>query len=272
MTAMRGSGPLTGFLLALGLGSSLLSMLWWYLLQYSLALYPGATEPIRRLALAFAFSFAASLACFAMGLALLYGWLALPAKRSQLLFGLSVALSDARSLRAAKAGALLYSIAYAFFTGLVVFRPGVDFGSAYGFRGPSWLATPCCGPIGAVPIFVVAIPSLYIGFVITPMNLLLLSVLAFLVGLNAATLAHTLSLFPRGSGWLSIAGAALGLAAGCPSCSALLASALLGGVGLFASLATGPGLVTLILASTAPLVLSPLLAARATSRRLSCSR
>jgi len=118
-----------------------------------------------------------------------------------------------------------------------------------------------------VPIFVVAIPGLHLGFVITPLNLLLLELLAFLVALNAASLVHTLSLFPRQGGWLSLLGASLGLAAGCPSCTALLASSLVGGLGLLASLASGYGLGALLIASVVPLLLSPLLSARAACRR-----
>lgn len=260
-------------LVALGLGSSLLAMLWWWLVQRELALLVGdMAQQLRALALAFAFSFMASLGSLALGLALLRRYIRGARHSSPELNMLALALGDGASSRLGALMAAVYGFLYAYFTGLIVIRPGIDFAATYGYAGPTWLATPCCGPFGSVPTFIIALPALDTGFVLVPLNLLLFALLAYLVSINATSLAYALRA-SRGvkRGWLASLGAALGLAAGCPSCASLMATWFLGSLGgTLAGLVIGQLWAPLILASLLPLILSPYLAARALLKSGAC--
>ena len=160
--------------------------------------------------------------------------------------------------------ALVYSIFYAFASGIIVFQPASNFSEVYHVGIPSFAIATCCGPIGETPEIVVYVTH-HLGLLLIPINLLLLFSISWLVGLNASFAAFTLSFRTRNIGlsWSGGVGAFIGLFTSCPTCAGLAIIALLGGTGtLSAAFFLGP-LQTLFVGLSIPiLVATPILLAR----------
>jgi len=160
--------------------------------------------------------------------------------------------------------ALVYSIFYAFASGIIVFQPASNFSEVYHVGIPSFAIATCCGPIGETPEIVVYVTH-HLGLLLIPINLLLLFSISWLVGLNASFAAFTLSFRTRNIGlsWSGGVGAFIGLFASCPTCAGLAIIALFGGTGtLSAAFFLGP-LQTLFVGLSIPiLVATPILLAR----------
>ncbi len=160
--------------------------------------------------------------------------------------------------------ALVYSIFYAFASGIIVFQPASNFSEVYHVGIPSFAIATCCGPIGETPEIVVYLTH-HLGLLLIPINLILLFSISWLVGLNASFAAFTLSFRTRNIGlsWSGGVGAFIGLFTSCPTCAGLAIIALFGGTGtLSAAFFLGP-LQTLFVGLSIPiLVATPILLAR----------
>jgi hypothetical protein len=160
--------------------------------------------------------------------------------------------------------ALAYGAFYAIASGIVVFQPAWNFSEVYHVGIPSFAIATCCGPVGETPAAVVYVTQ-HLGLLLVPMNLVLLFLLSWLVGLNASFAAFTLSFRTRniGIGWFGGVGAFIGLFTSCPTCAGLAIIALLGGTGtLSAAFFLGPLQTVFIGLSVPILVATPLLLAK----------
>jgi hypothetical protein len=100
---------------------------------------------------------------------------------------------------------------------------------------PSVRVVACCGPPGQIPVLILYLTE-NLGLRITPLALALMVTLSLMAGLNLSFFlaARRLCGRPRRA-WAGFTGLALGLLAGCPSCTLPPLLALLAG-GTFLSL------------------------------------
>jgi len=160
--------------------------------------------------------------------------------------------------------ALVYGLFYAIASGIIVFQPAWNFSEVYHVGIPSLAVATCCGPVGETPEAVVYVTQ-HLGLLFVPINLVLLFLLSWLVGLNAsfAAIAFRFRTKNVGLGWFGGIGAFIGLFSSCPTCAGLAIIALLGGTGtLSAAFFLGP-LQTLFVGLSIPiLVATPIMSAR----------
>jgi len=116
--------------------------------------------------------------------------------------------------------AIAYGVFYAIVSSNIVYQQTVKFSEVYGAKIPSALAVVCCGPVGQFPQFVVYLTE-HLGLLIIPLNLILLIVVSWLVGLNAGLSVFAYRNRPTRAGgrWFSVLGAAVGLFTGFPTCA-----------------------------------------------------
>jgi hypothetical protein len=155
---------------------------------------------------------------------------------SSLLVGrLSMIVQDKRSMRVFVYAAFAYGLLFAIVSSTLVFQPSLTFSRTYGVSVPSIVPVVCCGNFGLVPQFVIYVTQQF-AVLIVPENLVLLCVLSWLVGLNAATVNYAyINRAPStGTRWIFGLGALIGLFTICPTCAGLF---LLTTVGLGSAVA-----------------------------------
>ncbi|MDG6998055.1 MAG: hypothetical protein JRN15_02960 [Nitrososphaerota archaeon] len=156
---------------------------------------------------------------------------------------------------------LAYAIFFAFVDAILVYQPNVDFALAYAVSGPTWRVVLCCGLPGYVPVGLFYLPSMHFGLELIPLSLMLMILVSTLVGLNVTLLheSYTLSRSkppsPNRGIFGSIAGAALGLFVGCPTCAATFLLSMIAGTGSLAFAGLVSAYQPLIAAVTIPLLL-----------------
>jgi len=177
---------------------------------------------------------------------------------------LSSVMADPRSGKVFALSAISYGVLFGIVSSTLVFQPGSAFSSTYGVKVPSLIPVVCCGPIGQMPQLVVYITQ-QLAILIVPENLILLFIVSWLVGLNAAiaAFAYRNRSKPSGVKWMGGLGAMIGLFTVCPSCAGfflLSAMGLGGAVGLTLTLSS---LQTLFIGAGIPiLAVTPALMAR----------
>lgn len=179
---------------------------------------------------------------------------------------------SSRTLRLVSAVA--YGLLLSILSGILVFQPAQNFSAAYNVAIPSTTFAVCCGSIGQMPQLVVYLSN-NVGIVVTPLGLILLLAVSWLVGVNvnAALLAYRTRTV-RGNGTLlTTMGSFLGIFSVCPSCAQGLLAAILGvsGVAFVTLLASYQGYF--IGASIPMLVISLVWTARSLLRasRMNCA-
>jgi hypothetical protein len=172
--------------------------------------------------------------------------------------------SKRRNLRLFLLSAFAYGIFYAIASGMIIFQPAWNLSEVYHVGIPSLAVATCCGPVGETPEAVVYVTQ-HLGVLLVPINLVLLFLLSWLVGLNASLAAFALSFRTRhiGLGWFGGIGAFIGLFTSCPTCAGLAIIALLGGTGaLSVAFFLGPLQTLFVVLSIPILVATPILSAR----------
>ena len=179
---------------------------------------------------------------------------------------------SSRTLRLVSAVA--YGLLLSILSGILVFQPAQNFSASYNVAIPSTTFAVCCGSIGQMPQLVVYLSN-NVGIVVTPLGLILLLAVSWLVGVNvnAALLAYRTRTV-RGNGTLlTTIGSFLGIFSVCPSCAQGLLAAILGvsGVAFVTLLASYQGYF--IGASIPMLVISLVWTARSLLRtsRMNCA-
>ncbi|MDE1728117.1 MAG: hypothetical protein KGH81_02925 [Thaumarchaeota archaeon] len=119
-----------------------------------------------------------------------------------------------------------YGLFFAFTSGIIIYKPDIN-ATDYGFPQPPHIElSPCCDLPGYMPM-IFAFFTEHIGLQIIPLNLLLLVMVSFLVGLNFA-LSSTVFSIAKSGGNLGAFGAITGLFVGCPTCAGTVFTMLFG--------------------------------------------
>ena len=156
---------------------------------------------------------------------------------------------------------IAYGIFFSLTAGLIVYQPDVIFSQHYDAVVPSAHMNACCGEPGYMPTIIVYITE-HIGLQIIPINLVLVVVVSYLVGLNTALAIKAISITKRSGGLTSI-GATTGLFIACPTCVSTFFAIFIGSSSAVAFTVILTQLQTLFVGITIPiLLLTPILIAK----------
>lgn len=169
---------------------------------------------------------------------------------------LSLVLNDRSSFRAFVLASLLYGIFFAFASGLLVYQPLGGFSETYGVRVPSIIPVVCCGALGQMPQFVIYLTQQF-AILIVPINLILLIIVSWLVGLNVAIAIYSYKnrSTKRMSKWSGGVGAIVGLFTACPTCAGFFLLTMFGLAGAIASTLTLSSVQVISIAVGLPMLL-----------------
>ena len=156
---------------------------------------------------------------------------------------------------------ILYGIFFAFTSGIIVYQPDVVFSYHYNAIIPSAHLNSCCGEPGYMPEIIVYI-SEHVGLQIIPINLVLVVVVSYLVGLNTSLAINAISTTKK-SGGLSSIGAITGLFIACPTCAGTFFAVFVGSTTAVTFTVLLTHLQTLFIGITIPiLLLTPIIIAK----------
>ena len=137
-------------------------------------------------------------------------------KSSGLLSVIANATIDTKSKKIFVTTFIVYGIFFSLTSGLIVYQPDVIFSYHYDVVVPSAHMNACCGEPGYMPAIIVYITD-HVGLQIIPINLVLVIIISYLVGLNTALAVRAISVTKK-SGGLTGIGATTGLFVACPTC------------------------------------------------------
>ena len=156
---------------------------------------------------------------------------------------------------------IAYGMFFSLTSGLIVYQPDVIFSHHYDAIVPSAHMNACCGEPGYMPTIIVYITE-HIGLQIIPINLVLVVVVSYLVGLNTALAIKAISITKRSGGLTSI-GATTGLFIACPTCVSTFFAIFIGSSSAVTFTVILTQLQTLFVGITIPiLLLTPILIAK----------
>ena len=154
-----------------------------------------------------------------------------------------------------------YGMFFSLTAGLIVYQPDVIFSYHYDAIVPSAHMTVCCAEPGYMPKIIVYVTE-HVGLQIIPINLLLVIVVSYLVGLNTALAIKAISM-TRKSGGLTGIGATTGLFVACPTCVSTFFAIFIGSSSAVTFTVILTQLQTLFVGITIPiLLLTPILIAK----------
>ena len=156
---------------------------------------------------------------------------------------------------------IAYGIFFSLTAGLIVYQPDVTFSYHYDAIVPSAHMNACCGEPGYMPTIIVYITE-HIGLQIIPINLVLVIIVSYLVGLNTALAIKAVSITKKSSGLTGI-GAITGLFVACPTCASTFFALFIGSASAVTFTVILTQLQTLFVGITIPiLLLTPILIAK----------
>ena len=156
---------------------------------------------------------------------------------------------------------IIYGMFFSLTAGLIVYQPDMTFSYHYEAIIPSAHMNVCCGEPGYMPTIIVYITE-HVGLQIIPINLVLVLVVSYLVGLNTALAVKAISITKKSGGLTSI-GAATGLFVACPTCASTFFALFIGSTSAITFTVILTQLQTLFVGITIPiLLLTPILIAK----------
>jgi len=156
---------------------------------------------------------------------------------------------------------IAYGMFFSLTAGLIVYQPDVIFSHHYDAVVPSAHMNACCGEPGYMPTIIVYMTE-HVGLQIIPINLVLVVVVSYLVGLNTALAIKAISITKRSGGLTSI-GATTGLFIACPTCVSTFFAIFIGSSSAVTFTVILTQLQTLFVGITIPiLLLTPILIAK----------
>ena len=156
---------------------------------------------------------------------------------------------------------IAYGMFFSLTAGLIVYQPDVIFSHHYDAIIPSAHMNACCGEPGYMPTIIVYMTE-HVGLQIIPINLVLVVIVSYLVGLNTALATKAISMTKKSGGLTSI-GATTGLFIACPTCVSTFFAIFIGSSSAVAFTVVLTQLQTLFVGITIPiLLLTPILIAR----------
>jgi len=154
-----------------------------------------------------------------------------------------------------------YGMFFSLMSGLIVYQPEVVFSYHYDAVIPSAYINACCDEPGYMPEIIVYITE-HVGLQIVPINLVLVIIVTYLVGLNTSLAVSAFSVAKK-SGGLSGIGATTGLFVACPTCVSTFFAMFIGSSSAVAFTVLLTQLQTLFIGITIPvLLLTPLIIAK----------
>lgn len=186
---------------------------------------PGAMPALQNLAYATYFILFASFGAIGWGLYKFYKSKT-ETPDSSIASIISNSLNNKRAKRILVISAIGYGIFFGLTSGVILYKPDVN-ATDYGFPTPPHIElSPCCDLPGYMPM-IFAFFTEHVGLQIVPLNLVLLVVVSFLVGLNFALSATTFTV-AKNAGKFGTFGAVTGLFVGCPTCAGTAFTMLFG--------------------------------------------
>jgi len=156
---------------------------------------------------------------------------------------------------------IVYGIIFSLTAGLIVYQPDVIFSYHYDAIVPSAHMNACCGDPGYMPTIIVYMTE-HVGLQIIPINLVLVLIVSYLVGLNTALAVKAISI-TRKSGGLTSIGATTGLFVACPTCVGTFFAIFIGSSSAVTFTVILTQLQTLFVGITIPiLLLTPIIIAK----------
>ena len=156
---------------------------------------------------------------------------------------------------------MTYGIFFSLTAGLLVYQPDVTFSHHYDAVIPSAHMNVCCGEPGYMPTIIVYITE-HVGLQIIPINMVLVIIVSYLVGLNTALAVKAISITKKSGGLTSI-GAVTGLFVACPTCVSTFFALFIGSTSAITFTLILTHLQTLFVGITIPiLLLTPILIAK----------
>ena len=156
---------------------------------------------------------------------------------------------------------ITYGVFFSLTAGLIVYQPDVTFSHHYDAVVPSAHMNVCCGEPGYIPTIIVYITE-HIGLQIIPINLVLVIIVSYLVGLNTSLAVKAISVTKKSGGLTSI-GAITGLFVACPTCISTFFALFVGSSSAITFTVILTQLQTLFVGITIPiLLLTPIIIAK----------
>ena len=168
---------------------------------------------------------------------------------------------DAKSRKIFIVTFIAYGIFFSLTAGLIVYQPDVIFSYHYDAIVPSAHMNACCGEPGYMPTIIVYMTE-HIGLQIIPINLVLVVIVSYLVGLNTTLAVNAISITKKSGGLTSI-GATTGLFVACPTCISAFFAIFIGTSSAVTFTVILTQLQTLFVGITIPiLLLTPIIIAK----------
>ena len=173
---------------------------------------------------------------------------------------------DSKSKKIFVVTSLAYGIFFSLAAGLIVYQPDVIFSYHYDVVVPSAHMNACCGEPGYMPTIIVYITE-HIGLQIIPINMVLVIIVSYLVGLNTSLAVKAISITKKSGGLTSI-GAVTGLFVACPTCISTFFAIFISSSSAIAFTVILTHLQTLFVGITIPiLLLAPILLAKKVQKK-----
>ena len=170
-------------------------------------------------------------------------------------------ITDAKSRKIFIVTFIAYGMFFSLTAGLIVYQPDVIFSYHYDAIIPSVHMNTCCGEPGYMPTIIVYMTE-HIGLQVIPINLVLVVIVSYLVGLNTALAVKAISITKK-SGGLTGVGAATGLFIACPTCVSTFFAIFIGSASAITFTVILTQLQTLFVGITIPiLLLTPMIIAK----------
>jgi len=168
---------------------------------------------------------------------------------------------DSKSRKIFVVTSLAYGMFFSLAAGLIVYQPDVIFSYHYDAVVPSAHMNACCGEPGYMPTIIVYITD-HLGLQIIPINLVLVIIVSYLVGLNTSLAVKAISTTKKSGGLTGIS-ATTGLFIACPTCAGTFLTIFIGSSSAVTLTLVLTQLQTLFIGITIPiLLLTPIIIAK----------
>ena len=221
---------------------------------------PESTQAIERLAIGFYIVLLLSFGAIGYGI-YRYHYRKSAEKNNDILTIIAKITLNSKSRKIFTITFITYGVFFSLTAGLIVYQPDVTFSHHYDAIVPSAHMNVCCGEPGYMPTIIVYITE-HIGLQIIPINLVLVIIVSYLVGLNTSLAVKAISVTKK-SGGLTGIGATTGLFVACPTCVSTFFALFVGSSSAITFTVVLTQLQTLFVGITIPiLLLTPIIIAK----------
>ena len=221
---------------------------------------PESTQAIERLAIGFYTVLLMSFGAIGYGI-YRYHYRKSAEKNNDILTIIAKITLNSKSRKIFAITFITYGIFFSLTAGLIVYQPDVTFSHDYDATVPSAHMNVCCGEPGYMPTIIVYITE-HVGLQIIPINLVLVIIVSYLVGLNTSLAVKAISVTKKSGGLTSI-GATTGLFVACPTCVSTFFALFVGSSSAITFTVVLTQLQTLFVGITIPiLLLTPIIIAK----------